>query len=77
MYNAVCEEQNSRWMSVKLRFRNGMMLLMVEGNASQLNRSREDRRCIRLVREMTENHSGVLTQTRDTVQVFIPNAEIG
>ena len=76
MYNAVCEDQNSRWMSVKLRFRNGMMLLIVEGNASQLNRSREDRRCIRLVREMTENHSGVLTQTKDTVQVFIPNTEI-
>lgn len=76
MYNAVCEEQNSRWMSVKLRFRNGMMLLIVEGNASQLNRSREDRRCIRLVREMTENHSGVLTQTKDTVQVFIPSTRI-
>ena len=76
MYNAVCEEQNSRWMSVKLRFRNGMMLLIVEGNASQLNRSREDRRCIRLVREMTENHSGVLIQTKDTVQVFIPSTGI-
>ena len=76
VYNAIFEEQNSRWISVKLRFRNGMMLLMVEGSTGRLNSSREDRRCIRLVREMTENHFGVLTQTESGIQVFIPNTQI-
>lgn len=75
MYNAVSGEPYGRWMSVKLRFRSGMMLLIVEGNTSQLNRRREDGRNIRLVREMTENHAGVLTQEKGKVQVFIPSTK--
>ncbi len=75
MYNAVSGEPYGRWMSVKLRFRSGMMLLIVEGNASQPNRRREDGRNIRLVREMTENHAGVLTQEKGKVQVFIPSTK--
>lgn len=75
VYHAVGCLHGSRWMSVKLRFMNGMMLLMVEGSISQTDFWREDRRCIRLVQEMAENHSGVMNLTRDGIQVFIPNAE--